>query len=77
MNDILYFQYIATEKVFRKKKIPFRSFVIKKRTEESWPNYLLFLFLKRYCFNAMKINPYDQPSVELIKKETKNILVNS
>jgi glucose-6-phosphate isomerase len=24
---------------------------------------------------ALKINPYDQPSVELIKKETKKILV--
>ncbi len=24
---------------------------------------------------ALKINPYDQPAVELIKKETKKILV--
>ena len=24
---------------------------------------------------ALKVNPYDQPSVELIKKETKSLLV--
>ncbi len=78
MNDILYSQYIATEKVFRKKKIPFRSFVIKKRTEESLAElFAFFIFETILLANAMKINPYDQPSVELIKKETKNILVNS
>ena len=24
---------------------------------------------------ALRINPYDQPAVELIKKETKNLLI--
>ena len=31
ISDILYAQFRATKNVFQKKKIPFRSFVIKKR----------------------------------------------
>ena len=77
INDILYSQFIATQKVFRSKKIPFRSFVIKKRDEESLSELFTFFILETILLaKAMKINPFDQPSVELVKKETANILIN-
>ena len=46
INEIIYSQKIATENVFKKRQIPFRSFEILKRDEE---NYFLFLYWKRYC----------------------------
>ena len=76
LNDISYSQYVATAKVFHKKKIPFRSFMIKKRSEEILGELFTFFILETILIGkAMKINPFDQPSVELIKKETKKILI--
>ena len=73
LKDITYAQKIATENVFKKKKIPFRSFYIKKRNEESLGELFTFFILETILLGmAMKVNPYNQPSVELIKKETKN-----
>ena len=34
-----------------------------------------FYFRNILIGNSLKINPYDQPAVELIKKETKKILI--
>ena len=77
LNDISYSQYIATIKVLDKKKIPFRSFMIKKRSEEILGELFIFFILETILLGrAMKINPFDQPSVELIKKETKKVLIN-
>ena len=76
-NDILSFQKKATEKVFRKKNIPFRSFQILNKNEETLGQLFTFFILETILVaKALKINPYDQPAVELIKKETKNYLVN-
>ncbi len=78
LNDISYFQLKATEKVLNKKNIPFRSFVIKKRDEKTLGELFIFFILETILLGkAMKINPFDQPSVELIKTETKNFLVRS
>ena len=44
LNDIKQSQFSATEKVFRMKKIPFRSFYIRKRNEKLWENYLYSLY---------------------------------
>ena len=69
-------QIIATEKVFKLKKIPFRSFSILKRDEQSLGELFCFFILETILLGrALKVNPFDQPSVELIKKETKNILI--
>jgi len=66
---------LATEKVFRFKKLPFRSFRILKRDEKSLGELFCFFILETILIGrALKINPYDQPAVELIKKETKKIL---
>ena len=65
-----------TENVFTKKNIPFRSFEIKKRDEKTLGELFCFFMLETILIGkALKINPYDQPAVELIKKETKKILV--
>ena len=68
-------QMIATEKIFISKKIPFRSFRILKRNEQSLGELFCFFILETILLGrALNVNPFDQPSVELIKIETKKIL---
>ena len=74
--DILCAQRQATQKIFKKKKIPFRSFEIIKRNEESLGELFCFFILETILLGrALKVNLFDQPSVELIKRETKRILI--
>ena len=69
-------QMLATEKVFLSKKIPFRSFRILKRDEKSLGELFCFFILETILLGrALNVNPFDQPSVELIKKETKKFLI--
>ncbi len=76
LSNIVYAQKKATEKVFLKKNIPFRSFEIKKRDEKTLGELFCFFILETILLGrAMNLNPFDQPSVELIKKETKNFLI--
>ena len=76
INQIMFAQKEATEVVFKKKNIPFRSFEIKKRDEKTLGELFCFFILETLLVaKALKINPYDQPAVELIKKETKKILL--
>ena len=75
--DVLCAQKQATQKIFKKKKIPFRSFEIIKRNEESLGELFCFFILETILLGrALKVNLFDQPSVELIKKETKRILIS-
>ena len=75
ISDILYSQFRATQKVFLKKKIPFRSFIIKKRDEKTLGELFAFFILETILLGkALKINPFDQPAVELIKTDTAKIL---
>ena len=68
-------QMLATEKVFTSTKIPFRSFRVLKRNEQSLGELFCFFILETILLGrALDVNPFDQPSVELIKKETKKIL---
>jgi len=68
-------QMLATEKVFASAKIPFRSIRVLKRDEKSLGELFCFFILETILLGrALKVNPFDQPSVELIKKETKKIL---
>ena len=69
-------QMLATEKVFKSKRIPFRSFRVLKRDEKSLGELFCFFILETILLGrALNVNPFDQPSVELIKKETKKILI--
>ena len=75
-SQIIHSQKKATENVFKRKKIPFRSFEIKKRDEKTLGELFCFFVLETILIGKyLKINPYDQPAVELIKKETKRILI--
>ncbi len=75
ISDVLYSQFRATQKVFLKKKIPFRSFIIKKRDEKTLGELFAFFILETILLGkALKINPFNQPAVELIKTDTAKIL---
>jgi len=73
--QILDSQRIATQNIFRLKKIPFRSFYIKQRNEKTLGELFCFFTLEVILLShLLKVNPLDQPEVELIKKETFKIL---
>ena len=75
LSQIIHAQMQATQKVFKRKRIPFRSFEILKRNEETMGELFSFFVLETILLGRlMKVNPYDQPSVELIKTETSKIL---
>ena len=76
-NDILKAQFEATQNVFKKKGIPFRTFIIKKKDEKTLGELFSFFILETIMLGkVLKINPFNQPEVELIKKETFKILKN-
>ena len=76
ISQITFNQKIATENVFRKKNIPFRSFTIQKRDEKTLGELFTFFILETILLGkCLNLNPYDQPAVELIKKETKKLLL--
>ena len=76
INEIIYSQNIATQNVFNSKKIPFRSFEIFNKDEKSLGTLFTFFILETILLGRLlKVNPFDQPAVELIKKETKKILL--
>ena len=61
------------KKFLKKKNIPFRSFYINKRDEQTLGELFTFFILETILLGrALKVNPFDQPAVELIKIETKN-----
>ena len=77
-SEILNAQKKATEQVFSKNKIPFRSFEILNRNEEVLGELFTFFILETILLGKfLNLNPYDQPAVEMIKKNTKKILMNS
>jgi len=76
LQDIIFAQKKATENVFNKKNIPFRSFEIKKRNEKTLGELFCFFILETILIGkSLNLNPYDQPAVELIKQETRKLLI--
>ena len=54
------------------------AFFIKSKNEEVLGELFTYFILETILLaKALKINPYDQPAVELIKIETKKILKSS
>ena len=77
LSNIIFSQKKATENVFSNKNIPFRSIEIKKRDEKTLGELFSFFVLETILLGRfLNVNPYDQPAVELIKKETKKILIS-
>ena len=76
ISDIVYAQKKATETVFKKKNLPFRSFEIRERNEKTLGELFCFFILETILLGrSLKVDPFDQPAVELIKTETKKNLV--
>ena len=76
ISEITLIQKRASENVFKKKNIPFRSFEIKKRNEKTLGELFTFFILETILLGkCLGLDPYDQPAVELIKKETKKLLI--
>ena len=76
ISEIIYSQKKASEKVFKMKNIPFRSFEINKRSENSLGELFSFFILETILIGkCLNLNPYNQPAVELIKIETKKNLI--
>ena len=78
LSQVTLAQKKATENVFKNKNIPFRSFEIKKRDEKTLGELFCFFILETILIGqSMNLNPYDQPAVELIKLETKKLLIKN
>ena len=76
ISEILNAQKNATETVFNKKNLPFRSFEIKERNEKTLGELFCFFILETILLGrSLKVNPFDQPAVELIKTETRKNLI--
>ena len=75
VDQLLQAQKKATQNVFSKKKFSFRSFEIINRNEETLGELFTFFILETLMLSSLSnVNPINQPSVELIKIETRNIL---
>jgi glucose-6-phosphate isomerase len=48
LNDISYAQFLATQKIFKKKKYHSEHLKFKKEMKKVWENFLFFLFLKQF-----------------------------
>ena len=65
----------AVKKVFQKQGLKFRNFEIFNKDEESLGIIFTYFMLETILLGKlMKLNPFDQPAVESIKKETKKEL---
>ena len=75
IRAILLAQKNAVKRVFNKQGLKFRSIEVIKKDEESLGITFTYFMLETILLGRlMKLNPFDQPAVESIKKETKRIL---
>ena len=75
LNKIVSAQRSALKQVFLKKKIPFREIEIKNYSEETLGELFSYFILETVLIGKIvKINPFDQPAVEEVKKIAKKKL---
>ena len=75
LGSIIKAQSNATKKIFSANKIPFRQFTFNKNNEKELGIIFTFFVLETILLaRLMKINPFDQPAVEMVKIETRKIL---
>ena len=75
IKTVMTAQKDAVKRVFKKQGLKFRNFEILKKDEESLGIIFTYFMLETILLGKlMKLNPFDQPAVESIKKETKRIL---
>ena len=75
VKSVMTAQKNAVKRVFKKQGLKFRNFEILRKDEETLGIIFTYLMLETILLGKlMKLNPFDQPAVEQIKKETKRIL---
>ena len=75
MYEVLESQKNAMISLLKSKKIPFLSIEIKKREEETLGELFSYFILETvFMGENLRINPFNQPAVELIKSETNKLL---
>ena len=75
IKSVMIAQREAVKKVFQKQGLKFRNFEIFNKDEESLGIIFTYFMLETILLGKlMKLNPFDQPAVESIKKETKKAL---
>jgi glucose-6-phosphate isomerase len=76
LNNIVDAQFNATINVFKKNLIPFRVILIdQKKPIQSFISLLVYSMLETAILcKALDLNPFNQPAVEAIKKETYSLL---
>ena len=61
--------------IFKLKKIPFRQITFNKKNEKELGTIFTFFVLETILLSRLLgVNPFDQPSVEAVKIQTKKIL---
>ena len=77
LENVTNAQLEATKIVFKSKKIPFRHIIFEKDNESELGKIITFFVLETILLSRlMTVNPFNQPAVELVKKETKKILLD-
>ena len=75
VKSLMIAQKDAVKRVFKRKGLKFRNFEIFNKDEESLGIIFTYFMLETILLGKlMKLNPFDQPAVESIKKETKRAL---
>ena len=75
LSQIKFAQKNALIECLKKNNIPFREFKIKKMTEDSLGELFAYFIIETIILGRLiGINPFDQPSVEQVKKTTKELL---
>ena len=75
LESIIEAQCRATKTIFNLKKIPFRQITFNKKNEKELGTIFTFFVLETILLSRLLgVNPFDQPSVEAVKIETKKIL---
>ena len=76
LNNIINAQFNATISIFKKNFIPFRVILIdQKKPTQNLVSLLVYSMMETVILcKALDLNPFNQPAVEAIKKETYSIL---
>ena len=75
LGSIINAQCNAAKTIFKLKKIPFRQITFNKKSEKELGEIFTFFVLETILLSKLLgVNPFDQPSVEEVKIQTKKIL---
>ena len=75
LENVVNAQSNATKSIFKLRKIPFRQIIFNKKNERELGEIFTFFVLETILLaKLLEVNPFDQPSVEEVKIQTKKFL---